>query len=253
MDGVVLGREIRAGVRAEIERGSSAPCLATVVIGDNPRCHILARGKRSAAAEVGMRTVSVDLPATADASDVEQAIAGLGRDPGVDGIFLQLPLPGHLDLGSLLDLVPADKDVDGMRTDSPHGATTALALVRPRERFDVAIAGRRAVVVGRVRGMESLLAARGAHVTQIEDPMPEVCREAEILVAAAGRSGSIRSEHVRPGAAVADVTGDVDPDAISEVAGAIAPYPAAVLPVALACLLRNTLAAHRRGSAKLGG
>jgi methylenetetrahydrofolate dehydrogenase (NADP+)/methenyltetrahydrofolate cyclohydrolase len=248
MDGVMLRREILAAVRAEIERASpssAAACLATVVVGDNPRCHILARGKRSAAAEVGMRTVSVDLPATADADDVTQAIAALGEDPDVHGIFVQLPLPAHLDLDSLLELVPPVKDIDGMRPDGPHAPSTPLAVVRLLERYDVTISARRVVVVGRVRGIESLLSARGAQVIRTDDPAPAVCREADILVAAASRPGSIGSEHVRPGAAVVDVTGDVDLASVEAVAGAIAPYPAAVVPVTLACLLRNTLDAAK--------
>ena len=243
MDGIVLRREILAAIRSEIvaAAGSPPPCLATVVVGDNPRCHILARGKRSAAAEVGMRTTTVDLPGTATQDEVEQAVARLADDPDVHGIFVQLPLPGHLDLEALLVLVPPAKDVDAMRRDSPHAATTPLAVVCLLERYDLPIAGRRVVVVGRARGMASLLTSRDGDVTQTDHAAPEVCREADILVATAGLPGSIGPDHIRPGAAVVDVTGDVDLAAVEAVAGAIAPYPSAVGPVALACLLRNTL------------
>jgi len=251
MDGIVLRREILAGIRDEITQaaaaGSPPPCLATVVVGDNPRCHILARGTRSAAAEVGMRTATVDLPGTATQDEVEKAVGGLGDDPGVHGIFVQLPLPGHLDLDALLALVPPVKDVDGMLPHRGHAPTSPLAVVRLLDRYDVAISGRRVVVVGDPRGMALLLGDKGGDVTQVDRASPEVCREADILVAAAGRPHTVGADHVRPGAAVVDVTGDVDLAAVEAVAGAVAPYPTAVGPVALACLLRNTLDAAKLG------
>ncbi len=243
MDGMLLRREILAAVRAD--PGTASACLATVVVGDNPRCHIFARGKRSSAAEVGMRSTKVDLTGTATQAEVEDAISLLATDAGVHGIFVQLPLPGHLDVEGITRLVPPLKDVDGMNPDGPHPPTTALAVVRLLDRFEITITGRRVVVVGQVRGMERLLVGRGADVTVTDEATPDTCRPADILIAGAGRPGTIGAGHIRPGATVVDVTGDVDLDQALTVAGAVAPYPATVGPVAVACLLRNTLDAAK--------
>ncbi|HVF14106.1 MAG TPA: bifunctional 5,10-methylenetetrahydrofolate dehydrogenase/5,10-methenyltetrahydrofolate cyclohydrolase [Acidimicrobiales bacterium] len=254
MDGVVLQAEMVAAVRAEIEAshpsvgdgdGSPSTCLATVVVGDNPRCHIFARDKRAAAAEAGMRTVTVDLTGAATQEEVEDAISRLADDPTVHGIFVQLPVSGHVDLDRIIELVPPAKDVDARRGDSPLAPTGAMAVVALLDRYEIRLAGQRVVVVGRVRGFEELLAGRGAQVILTGEAVPDVCRGADILVAAAGRPRTIGPDHVRRGAAVVDVTGDIDRGPVEDVAGAIAPYPAAVGPVAVACLLRNTLTAHR--------
>ena len=244
MDGTVLQREITVAIRAAIT-DDPPPCLATVVVGDNPRCHIFARDKRAAAAEAGLRTVSVDLTGAATQDAVEGALARLAGDPAVDGVFLQLPVPTHIGLDRIVTLVPPAKDVDGMGDDSPHAPTSSLAVVRLLERYEIPIAGRQVVVVGHQRGIELLLADRGAEVTVTHEAASAVCRQADILVAAAGRPRTIGADHVRPGAAVVDVTGDVDPGPVQAVAGAVAPYPAAVGPVAVACLLANTLDASR--------
>ena len=250
MDGVVLRRELVAAIRAELD-GSLNACLATVVVGDNPRCHILARGRRSAAEDAGLRAVGVDLPSAATQDEVEEALARLADDHGVHGIFVQLPLPAHLDPDRILRLVAPAKDVDGMGPDSVHAPPTAQAVVRLLDHYAVAVTGRRVVIVGRVAGMATLLARRGADVTEADEAdeadeaAPDVCREADILIAAGGRPGSIGPDHVRPGAAVVDVTGDVDLERVEAIAGAVAPYPAGVGPVALACLLRNTLDAAK--------
>ncbi len=243
MDGMALRAEMIAAIRAEIEAdGVAVPCLATVVVGDNPRCHIFARDKRSAAADAGMTTVTVDLTAAATQGQVEEAIAGLATDPGVHGIFVQLPLPQDLDPDRIGQLIPVGKDVDGMRPDSRHAPTAPLAVIRLLERHQITISGRQAVIVGGThRAMALLLTHRGADVTIVDDASPAVCRQADILVAASGRARSIGPGHVRPGAAVVDVTGAVDTEAVLQVAAAIAPYPAAVGPVAVACLLANTL------------
>jgi methylenetetrahydrofolate dehydrogenase (NADP+)/methenyltetrahydrofolate cyclohydrolase len=245
MDGVALRAEIVAAIRAEVEAaladGCRPPCLATVVVGDNPRCHVFARDKRSAATEAGLRTVTVDLTGAATQDEVEQAIVRLAEDPSVDGIFVQLPVPGHVDLARILALVPPGKDVDALRPDSPHQRTTPLAVVTLLDRYEIPVAGRRVVIVGRVQGMEAVLTGRGATVVVIVDPAPDVCRSADILVAAAARPHTIGPDHVNPGTTVVDVTGDVDVGPVGAVVAALAPYPTAVGPVAVACLLRNTL------------
>ena len=251
LDGIALRREMTAALRVEVEAastdGAPPPCLATVVVGDNPRCHILARGKRSAAEEVGMRSVSVDLPASATQEEVEEAITRLGNDPGVHGVFMQLPLPGHLALEPILDFLPPAKDVDAMGSGGLHRPTTPLAVIRLLDRYEFPVDGRSVVVVGRSRGMERTLGDRGAQVTVASDASPIGRIECDILIATASRPESITGRHVRPGAVVVDLTGDVNQAEVEAVADALAPYPTGVGPVVLACLLRNTLDAAMLG------
>ena len=225
MDGVALRSEMIAALRAEAAyAGGGTACLATVVVGDNPRCHAFARDKRTAAADAGLATVSVDLPGTATQAEVDGAIARLAADPAVDGIFVQLPLPAHL---GRHPLVPPAKDVDGIGPGSPHEPATALAIVRLLERYGVPITGRRAIAPAPIAGA---LARRGAHIVdQVE--------AADIVVA----TGDIDPDDIKAGAAVVDLTGGLVPGR----AGAVAPYPTGVGPVAIACLLANTVAAHR--------
>jgi methylenetetrahydrofolate dehydrogenase (NADP+)/methenyltetrahydrofolate cyclohydrolase len=250
MDGVVLRAEMIAAIRAEVDAaaGRRAPCLATIVVGDNPRCHAFARDKRSAAAEAGITTVAVDLDASATQHEVEAALGRLAADPKVDGIFLQLPLPDHLHPVP----IPPTKDVDGADAGSHHAPSTAAAVVRLLDRYDIATAGRRVVIVGRRHpAIAHLLAARDADVTVLAGddddgpPSPDDCRLADVLIVVAGRPRSITADHVQPGAAVVDVVGAVDLPSVIAVAGAVAPYPTAVGPVAVACLLRHTLDAAR--------
>jgi methylenetetrahydrofolate dehydrogenase (NADP+) / methenyltetrahydrofolate cyclohydrolase len=250
MDGVLVRAETVDAIRAGIAAGTSPPaCLATVVVGDNPRCHILARDKRRAADEAGLTTVAVDLTGAATQAEVEQAIAELAGDPAVDGILVQLPVSGHLDLDRVIALVPPVKDVDGLRPDSVHAPTTPLAVLRLLDHHGVPIDGRRAVVVGGsprlARALAHLLTGRGAEVSLLDQAPAAICREADILVAAAGRPRTIGADHVRPGAAVVDLTGDVDLPPVEAVAGGVGPYPVAVGPVAIACLLLNTVDAAR--------
>ncbi len=253
MDGVGLRAEMIAALRDEAAARAHHACLATVVVGDNPRCHAFARDKRGAAAEAGITTVAVDLAASTSQSDLDRAIATLAADDGVHGVFVQLPLPDHLHLGP----IPPAKDVDGVGPGSPHAPTTAAAVLRLLDRYAIDLEGRRAVVLGTDRhpAIARLLTARGADVTVLDDAQSaaQTCRQADILVAAAGRPRTVTADHVRPGATVIDVTGDVDLPSVATVAGAVAPYPLGVGPVAVACLLRHTVDAARRPSAKLDG
>ncbi|MEA2828012.1 MAG: methylenetetrahydrofolate dehydrogenase / methenyltetrahydrofolate cyclohydrolase [Actinomycetota bacterium] len=242
MDGVTLRAEMIAAMRDEAPAAPAA-CLATVVVGDNPRCHAFARDKRSAATEAGIATVAVDLAAATTQDELDRAIAALAADDaGVHGIFVQLPLPDHLHLSP----IPPAQDVDGAHPGSLHAPTTPAAVLRLLDRYGIALDGRLVVVVGgRHPRLADLLAARGADVTVLAEPAPGTCRPADILVAAAGRPHTITADHVGRGATVIDITGDLDLPAVATVAGAVAPYPLGVGPVAVACLLRHTLDAAR--------
>jgi methylenetetrahydrofolate dehydrogenase (NADP+)/methenyltetrahydrofolate cyclohydrolase len=273
MDGNRLRDETVVRIRAEIEAlGEPNVCLATVLVGGDRPSQVYVRMKQRKAAEAGMRSRHVELTDTATQAEVEAAVQELVDDPGVHGILVQLPLPGHLDPEPVLALVPPEKDVDGLTERSMgrlvrglqgHVPCTPLGVMRLLDRYGVPIAGKRAVVVGRstLVGLPQvlLLARKGvdATVTLAHSRTPdmvEVCREADILVAAAGQAGMITADHVKPGAAVIDVgvsrseagiVGDVDFEAVQAIAGAITPMPGGTGPMTIACLLENTLAAAR--------
>jgi methylenetetrahydrofolate dehydrogenase (NADP+)/methenyltetrahydrofolate cyclohydrolase len=273
MDGIRLRDEIVARLRATIEAAGSPPvCLATVLVGDDAPSQRYVRAKHVQAAKAGMSSRSEVLPADVGQARVEALVAELAADPTVHGILVQSPLPPGYDEEAVLSLVPADKDVDGLTVTSMGRLVrgqpglvgcTPLGVVRLLERYGVTTSGKRAVVVGRSTlvglPLALLLARKGtdATVTIAHSRTPdlaELCRSADILVAAAGQAGMITAAHVRPGAAVVDVgisrteagvVGDVAFDEVQAVAGAITPMPGGTGPMTIACLLENTLAAAR--------
>ena len=247
-------------------------CLATVLVGDDRPSHTYVRMKHRKAGEAAMVSRGVDFPASASQAEVEEAVAALAADPSVHGILCQLPLPTGLDQERVLSLVPVEKDVDGLtvtsmgrllRGQSGHVGCTPLGVMRLLARYGIETSGRRAVVVGRSTlvglPMVLLLGRKGvdATVTLAHSRTPDlaaVCRQADIIVAAAGAARMITADHVRPGAAVIDVgvsrteagiVGDVDFEAVQAVAGAITPNPGGAGPMTIACLLENTLEAAR--------
>jgi methylenetetrahydrofolate dehydrogenase (NADP+)/methenyltetrahydrofolate cyclohydrolase len=273
MNGIRLRDEIVARLRSEIGAAGSPPvCLATVLVGVDKPSQIYVRSKHKKAEEAGMRSLGIELPETASQAEIEDAVDGLASDPSVHGILCQLPLPAGLDAEAVLARVPTVKDVDGLTESSMgrlvrgrpgHVGCTPLGVMRLLDRYGVATAGKRAVVVGRSTlvglPMVLLLGRKGidATVTMAHSRTPDlagVCREADIVIAAAGSARMITADHVRPGAAVVDVgvsrseagiVGDVDFDAVQAIAGAITPMPGGTGPMTIACLLENTLSAAR--------
>ncbi|MCU1502850.1 MAG: folD [Ilumatobacteraceae bacterium] len=273
MNGLRLRDEIVDGLRATIEAAGSPPvCLATVLVGDDGPSQRYVKMKHERAAKAGMISRHETLPATASQAQVEELVQGLADDPAVHGILVQLPLPGDLDEDPVLALVPAEKDVDGLTIASMGRLVrglpglvgcTPLGVMRLLERYGVATSGRRAVVIGRSTlvglPLSLLLARKGtdATVTMAHSrttDLLDVCRDADILVGAAGQAGIITAAHVKPGAAVIDVgvsrsaagiAGDVLFDEVQAVAGAITPMPGGTGPMTVACLLENTLTAAR--------
>lgn len=273
MDGNLLRDETVVRLRAEIEAlGNPHVCLATVLVGDDKPSQIYVRNKHKKAAEAGMASRHVELPPTATQAEVEAAVRDLAADPFVHGILVQLPLPAGLDEEAVLDLVPVDKDVDGLTEGSMgrlvrgregHVPCTPKGVMRLLERYDIAISGQRAVVIGRSTlvglPLALLLARKGIDATvtiahsRTKD-LAAVCREADIVIGAAGIAGLITAEHVKPGATVIDVgvsrtasgiVGDVDFESVQAIAGAITPMPGGTGPMTIACLLENTLEAAR--------
>ncbi len=271
MDGTALRDELVAEIRERIEQaGSPAVCLATVLVGDDGPSQRYVSMKHKKAAEAGMASRHVDLPATATQVEVESVVRGLAVDDAVHGILVQLPLPDGLDPEPVIDLIPPEKDVDGL-TERSMGrlvrgrpglvGCTPLGVMRLLERYDVTTNGKRAVVIGRSTlvglPLSLLLARKGVDATVTlahsrTADMAAVVREADIVIGAAGQARMITADMVKPGATVIDVgvsrteagiVGDVDFGPVSEVAGFITPMPGGTGPMTIACLLENTLTA----------
>jgi len=273
MNGNALRDEIIAGLRDTIEAaGSPAVCLATVLVGEDGPSQRYVASKHKKAVEAGLQGKHVELPATATQEEVEAAVRDLVDDPDVNGILVQLPLPDGLDPEPVLDLIPPEKDVDGL-TERSMGrlvrgrpglvGCTPLGVMRLLEKYDVPTSGQRAVVIGRSTlvglPLSLLLNRKGADATVTmahsrTADMAAVVREADIVVGAAGQARMITADMVKPGAAVIDVgvsrseagiVGDVDYGPVSEVAGWITPMPGGTGPMTIGCLMENTLTAAK--------
>ncbi|MFK8022999.1 MAG: bifunctional 5,10-methylenetetrahydrofolate dehydrogenase/5,10-methenyltetrahydrofolate cyclohydrolase [Ilumatobacter sp.] len=273
MDGNALRDEIVAGLADTIAAaGSPEVCLATVLVGDDGPSRRYVNSKHKKAAEAGMVSRHHELGADATQAEVEAIVRELAEDPAVHGILVQLPLPDGLDPEPVLDLVPAEKDVDGL-TERSMGrlvrnrpglvSCTPLGVMRLLEKYEVPTSGQRAVVIGRSTlvglPLSLLLNRKGADATVTmahsrTADMAAVVREADIVVGAAGQARMITADMVKPGAAVIDVgvsrteagiVGDVDYEPVSEVAGWITPMPGGTGPMTIGCLMENTLTAAR--------
>jgi methylenetetrahydrofolate dehydrogenase (NADP+)/methenyltetrahydrofolate cyclohydrolase len=270
--------ELKERIEALRERTGVVPGLAVVMVGDDPASAIYVRNKNRAAAEAGIHSQIVGLPADTGQEDLREKLAHLATDPRVHGMLVQLPLPAGYDATEAQELVPPAKDVDCLHPWNQG----LLALGRPRfvpatplgilellRRHDLRVSGAHVVVIGRSaivgRPLATLLASRAPHgdatVTLCHSRtrgLAEISRQADILVAATGQPGLVRADMVRPGATVIDVgtnrvpsseegktrlVGDVDFSAVSEVAGAITPVPGGVGPMTVAALVYNTLRA----------
>jgi methylenetetrahydrofolate dehydrogenase (NADP+) / methenyltetrahydrofolate cyclohydrolase len=273
MNGSLLRDEIVAGIRTEIDAlGNPAVCLATVLVGSDEPSRIYVRSKHKKAAEAGLVSRNIELPETATQGEVEAAVQDLVDDPEVHGILVQLPLPGGLDPEPVIDLIPPEKDVDGLTERSMgrlvrgrpgHVGCTPRGVMALLQRYGVETSGRRAVVIGRstLVGLPQvlLLGRKGCDATVTlahsrTTDLAGVCREADIIVAAAGMARLVTTDFVKHGAAVVDVgvsrtesgiVGDVDFDTVQEVAGAITPMPGGTGPMTIASLMENTLDAAR--------
>ena len=273
---VLDGKELAAALReraAETVRalaGSGlAARLAVVVATSDESAAWYVRSLSKAAERAGIECEVIDLGEGAPAGEIATALTRLSADPQVHGIILQTPLPPGLRSAELAQAIDAAKDVDGASPVSlgrlmaglpAFAPATAQAVLQLLEFHGIELAGRRAVVVGRSvvvgKPLAQLLLARDATVTICHSRtrnLAEVTAEADVLVAAAGRAGLITADHVRPGAVVIDVgtnptpdgglTGDVDAEAVTRVAGALTPVPGGVGPVTTAQVLLNTASA----------
>ncbi len=280
IDGKAVAAQMRARVAAHVaalkaEHGIT-PGLAVVLVGEDPASEVYVRNKKRQTLEAGMHSVEHRLKAEVTQAALLALIASLNTDPAIHGILVQLPLPEQIDAGAVLDAIVPHKDVDGFHVWNVGRLATGQAAMVPctplgcllllRGRLG-SLAGLEAVVVGRSnivgKPMAQLLLRESATVTLAHSrtrDLPEVCRRADILIAAVGRPELVEGCWIRPGATVIDVginrvagpggttrlVGDVAYAAAAEVAGAITPVPGGVGPMTIACLLGNTLTAACR-------
>ena len=267
----LIKEEIRQKAEAFAARAGRKITLAVVLVGENPASLVYVRNKRRACEAVGFRSLEVLLGETSDQAEVESAVKSLANDRSVDGILVQLPLPRGLDEEKVLSLIPPEKDVDGfsadnmgklMRGENTLAACTPSGVIRMLDHAGVPIDGAHAVVLGRSnivgKPMAMLLLGRNATVTVCHsrtNGLKEICRQADILIAAVGRPEFVTADMVKPGAAVIDVginrregklVGDVAFQSVSEIAGVISPVPGGVGPMTIAMLLHNTYEAAVR-------
>ncbi len=280
LDGKATAAAVKEEVAAAASLLSYRPGLATVLVGDDPASHTYVRGKRRDAAEVGITSIHHELPEDVSQDQIVGLVRELNESEGVDGILVQLPLPGSLDSEAVVESIDPAKDVDGLHPynlgmlvlDRPGlRPNTPLGIMRLLQQYNIEISGRRAVIVGRSflvgRPLALMLATKGVDATvavahsRTRD-LASVTSEADILVAAVGVAEMIRPKHVKPGATVIDVginriegklVGDVDFASVQEVAGAITPVPGGVGPMTRAMLLENTLAAAAARRSGQGG
>lgn len=281
LDGKAIANEIKQELGEEvakfIEDTSVVPCLAAVLVGDDPASQVYVRNKQRACERVGIESQLHRLPAETTQAELLDLVDQLNTSSEVHGILVQLPLPGHIDATKVLDAIDPAKDVDAFHPDNvgriaqgrprflpctPHGVQQIL------HRSNIPVSGQHVVVVGRsdivgkplammLVQRDSTLGSAAANATVTvchsrSKDLSAITREADILVAAVGQPKLITADMVKPGAAVIDVginrteeglVGDVDFDGVREVAGHLTPVPGGVGPLTIAMLLRNTLTA----------
>ena len=275
LDGKAISADIRADLTQQVAsltaQGQRAPCLAVVLVGDDPASHVYVRNKERACEQIGIRSLPHRLDSATAETDLIELIDTLNEAEDVDGILVQLPLPAHIDADRILDRISPAKDVDGfhpsnigrllqrrpgLRPCTPYG------VIKMLERTNTAVAGKRAVVVGasnivgRPMAMELLLANATVTIcnSKTRDLAEEVGR-AEIVVAGIGKPEFVRGDWIAEGAVVIDVginrlddgrlVGDVEFEAAAQRASWITPVPGGVGPMTIAMLMHNTVEAYR--------
>lgn len=267
---------VAAGV-AQLKEKGIEPCLAVIMVGENPASQVYVKGKVKDCAECGIKSLEIHLPTETTQEELLQKLAELAGDAGVHGLLVQLPLPAHIDEKTVIEAIPPQKDVDGFTAVNvgrmmigeecflPCTPAGCMEMIRST---GVSISGKNAVVIGRSnivgKPAAMLLLRENATVTICHsrtENLKQVCANADILVAAVGRAGFVTGDMVKPGAVVIDVginrnaqgklCGDVDYDAAAEKAGYITPVPGGVGLMTRAMLMQNTLqAAQKQALAK---
>lgn len=276
---IIDGKAVAAKVKqeaaarvAQLKAKGRACGLAVVLVGDDPASAVYVRNKRRDCVECGIEALDYDLPATCTQEELEELLSELNADPAVSGILVQMPLPGHLDPERAIAHISPEKDVDGFHPvnlgrlmrglDGPRPCTPTGVMRLLRE-YNVPVAGRQAVVLGRstIVGKPMALMLMGEHatVTICHSKTPnaaETSQRADIVISAIGRPNLVKADWMAPGATVIDVgmnrdengrlCGDVDYAEVEPVAGAITPVPGGVGPMTRAMLMLNTVTAAER-------
>lgn len=278
---IIDGKALAAAVKqeaaqqvAQLKEKGITPCLAVVLVGEDPASQVYVRGKINDCAQCGIESRSIRLPEDVTQAELLAQVKQLAEDASVHGILVQLPLPAQIDEKTVIDAIPPEKDVDGfspvnvgrMQIGEPcYLPCTPAGCIRMIESTGMEIAGKHAVVIGRSnivgKPAAMLLLAKNATVTICHSRtqnLKELCASADILVAAVGRAGFVTGEMVKPEAVVIDVGinrgadgklhGDVDFDAAAEKAAWITPVPGGVGPMTRAMLMLNTVEAARRAA-----
>lgn len=275
LDGKALAQKIQTELKQQVDeltpKMGRPPGLAVLMVGDNPASAAYVRNKERACEKVGIASFGKHFPTETSQEELKQVIEELNKDDRVDGILVQLPLPDHLDSVPLLHQIDPNKDVDGLhpvnlgrlvRGESGLRSCTPAGVIRLMEEYQLPLRGKKAVVVGRSilvgKPLALMLLAADATVTiahSRSQNLGEITRDADILVAAAGRKDLITADMVKPEAIVIDVginkvtdetgksrlVGDVNFDAVKTVAGYITPVPGGIGPMTVALLLANTV------------
>jgi methylenetetrahydrofolate dehydrogenase (NADP+)/methenyltetrahydrofolate cyclohydrolase len=274
IDGKTIAAAIREEIRQDVAQMQRKPALAVVIVGEDPASQIYVRNKVKACGEIGINSYVYTLPTDCSQEALEAKLDELATDKGIDGILLQLPLPKHLDTESAMARIPFEKDVDGFSERNlgllalhkeKMVACTPLGVMKLLEAEGVQIAGKHAVILGRIdtvgKPMAMLLLNADATVTVCHSKtknIKQICLQANILVAAIGKAKFVKEDMVKEGAIVIDVginrdedgklCGDVDFESVKQKASLITPVPGGVGPMTIAMLMQNTcLAAKNNG------
>ena len=275
IDGKAIAAELRAQVASEtaaMKEQGIEPSLAVVIVGDDPASRTYVNNKKKACAEVGIRSLEFALSKETSQKELEELVQRLNKDPDVDGILVQSPLPKGLDEKAIVNEIDPQKDVDAfhpvnvghiMIGDYKLLPCTPAGIMELLRHENISVEGKRCVVIGRSnivgKPMAMLLMHANGTVTICHSKtknLKEICKQADILVAAVGKTKFVTKEMVKPGAVVIDVgmdrdengklCGDVDYEAVEPIASAITPVPGGVGPMTIAMLLKNTLTASKQ-------
>ena len=280
IDGKVVSEKTRETIKAKVEefkkQNNTTPGLAVVVVGNNPASAVYVRNKHKASLDVGMNSYQIELPESISEDELLQRIHELNADPSVNGILVQLPLPGHISEKKVTSTISIDKDVDAfhpqnvgkiMIGDYDFLPCTPAGIMRLLDFYKIEVEGKRCVVLGRSnivgKPMAHLLLEKNGTVTVCHSKtigLSDITKTADILIVAIGRQKFLSSDMVKPGAVVIDVginrdvngklVGDVDFDSVYGVASYITPVPGGVGPMTITMLLENTLRAAEKQIAK---
>ena len=269
IDGKAIAQKVKDELKIKVadflNKHGRQITLAVILVGENPASQVYVKNKIKATEYVGMKSLSFYLPENATEQEVSDTVKSLARDNSVDGILVQLPLPKHLDENKILSLIPASKDVDGFLAENVGNlmlgqdstvACTPFGVLKMLQTEGVELCGKNAVVLGRSnivgKPMAMLLLKENCTVTICHSKtqnLKDVCKNADILVAAIGKPRFVTADMVKPSAVVIDVginrtenglVGDVDFENVKEIASAISPVPGGVGPMTIAMLLENT-------------